>query len=82
MCVILTSTAPPLPQREAFHCSAYAEIALGFLLIFQLVTPMRNLTLIFFYWNLLKMRYQTPDSSASHRQVGVGGGFMIIRALS
>ncbi|MEW5301671.1 MAG: hypothetical protein WDW38_002688 [Sanguina aurantia] len=59
-------------QREAFHCSAYAEIALGFLLIFQLVTPMRNLTLIFFYWNLLKMRYQAPDSSASHRQVWQG----------
>lgn len=44
----------------------FAEIALMFYLIAMLITPSRNILMLFFYFNMLKTRYVAPDSSANH----------------
>ncbi|GAX77857.1 hypothetical protein CEUSTIGMA_g5299.t1 [Chlamydomonas eustigma] len=49
--------------------TTWCEVALGFLVVGLLITPNRNFMLVFFYWNMLKMRFLTPESSAAHRQV-------------
>lgn len=56
-------------SREAFltQISTWSELALGLLLVVMLITPNRNFLLLFFYWNMLKMRYVTPESAANHR---------------
>ncbi|KAL3678381.1 hypothetical protein R1sor_021337 [Riccia sorocarpa] len=48
--------------------SANVEVGLGFLLIFNVLTPQRNLIQALVYWQLLKLKYQAPASSANHRQ--------------
>ncbi|OAE32341.1 hypothetical protein AXG93_3017s1110 [Marchantia polymorpha subsp. ruderalis] len=47
--------------------SANVEVGLGFLLIFMVVTPQRNLVQTLVYWQLLKLKYQSPTSSTYHR---------------
>ncbi|KAG6545678.1 hypothetical protein Mapa_012863 [Marchantia paleacea] len=47
--------------------SANLEVGLGFLLIFMVVTPQRNLVQTLVYWQLLKLKYQSPTSSTYHR---------------
>mmetsp|Transcript_5504 Transcript_5504/g.12192 ORF Transcript_5504/g.12192 Transcript_5504/m.12192 type:complete len:345 (+) Transcript_5504:99-1133(+) len=56
-------------QRQALVTSAYTEVATGAMLIIQLFSPARNFLLAFFYWNMLKMRYQAPEPSPYHREV-------------
>lgn len=56
-------------QSQALVVMAGAEVALGLLLVVELLSPRRQLLLVFFMWNMLKMRYHAPDSAAYHRQV-------------
>lgn len=49
--------------------AANMEISLGFLVIFFLFTPQRNILLIFFYWQILRLEYHSPASAWYHRQV-------------
>ena len=37
--------------------SRYTQVALGLLLIIELLTPMRNLLFLFMYWQFLQLRY-------------------------
>lgn len=46
--------------------SANSEIGLGFLLIFLIFTPQRNLLQALLYWQLLKLKYQAPSSAPYH----------------
>jgi hypothetical protein len=52
---------PALDQAQTF-----GEIALMLYLAALLITPSRNILMLFFYFNMLKTRYVAPDSSASH----------------
>ncbi|EIE18733.1 hypothetical protein COCSUDRAFT_68176 [Coccomyxa subellipsoidea C-169] len=56
-------------QGQALVFNAGAEIGAGLLLLLGLLTPARSIMLTFIYWrNFLPARYNTPDSSAYHRQ--------------
>ena len=55
---MIQAKGPALEQATTF-----AEIGLGFYLLALLITPRRNILLLFFYWNMLKTRYIAPDSS-------------------
>ncbi|KAK9806982.1 hypothetical protein WJX72_009425 [[Myrmecia] bisecta] len=56
-------------QTQALTYNAAAEIGVGFLVIAALLSPPRNLLLVFLYWNFLRMRFYSPDAAAYHRQV-------------
>lgn len=47
--------------------SANCEIGLGFLLLFLLITPQRNLIQLLVYWQLLKLMYHAPTTATAHR---------------
>lgn len=47
--------------------SSNCEIGLGFLLLFLLLTPQRNLIQLLVYWQLLKLMYHAPTTASSHR---------------
>ncbi|XP_015962550.1 uncharacterized protein LOC107486510 [Arachis duranensis] len=49
--------------------ASHAEIGLGFLLIISLFSWQRNIIQTFMYWQLLKLMYQAPVTSAYHRNV-------------
>ncbi|KAL2610049.1 hypothetical protein R1flu_028622 [Riccia fluitans] len=62
-CTLVESNTVAIRQM-----SANVEVGLGFLLIFNVITPQRNLVQTLVYWQLLKLKYQSPVSSANHRQ--------------
>ncbi|PKA63864.1 hypothetical protein AXF42_Ash004874 [Apostasia shenzhenica] len=49
--------------------SSNAEVALGFLLIFSLISWQRNILQAFMYWQLLKLMYHAPATASFHRSV-------------
>lgn len=53
-------------EKEIVAYSVLAEIVLGFWLVVQIATPSRQIMTTFMYWNFLKVRYQSPQSNASH----------------
>lgn len=53
-------------QREALIFNASCEVALAFQCILRLFTRMRSIMLVFMCFNMLKMRYNSPDSKAYH----------------
>lgn len=52
----------------AQQANAGAEIVTGFLLLLLLLTPSRNILQTFLYWQILRVRYWSPDCMACHRQ--------------
>ena len=40
-----------------------------FQIIFRLFTKLRSIMLVFMFFNMLKMRYNSPDSQAYHKYV-------------
>lgn len=52
----------------AQQSNAGAEIMTGFLMLMLLLTPSRNVLQTFLYWQILRVRYWSPDCSACHRQ--------------
>ena len=67
-------------QQQALMLNAAAEIGTGFMSVLALMAPPRSLLLPFMVWQILKMRYWSPDAAAYHRQVScthckhAGGG--------
>ena len=55
-------------QQSALMLNASAEIAIGFMAFMQLLSPGRSVSLVFVYWNFLKMRYNCPDAAKYHKQ--------------
>ena len=51
------------------QATTFAEIALLFYLVALIITPSRNILMTYFYFNMLKTRYVSPDSTASHAAV-------------
>lgn len=43
--------------NEANDTIGFLEVVTGFVLIFELVTPYRNLIVLFLHWQMLRMRY-------------------------
>jgi len=56
-------------QREALIFNAAAEVMAFFQIIFRLFTKLRSIMLVFMFFNMLKMRYNSPDSQAYHKYV-------------
>lgn len=53
-------------EKTIVHYSVLAEIFLGFWLVVQMAMPTRQMMTTFLYWNYLKIRYQSPQSNATH----------------
>ncbi|KAJ3695316.1 hypothetical protein LUZ60_000693 [Juncus effusus] len=47
--------------------SANSEIALGFLLIFSLLSWQRNIIQTFIYWQMMKLMYHSPATGSYHK---------------
>lgn len=58
--------------------AANMEISLGFLVVFFLFTPQRNILLIFFYWQILRLEYHSPASAWYHQQVWAQLGRQVV----
>lgn len=58
-------------QQQALLYNAGAEIGTGFVVILNLLTPPRNIFLVFIHWQWLRMRYWSPDSANHHRMVNL-----------
>ena len=56
-------------QQQALLLNAAAEIGTGFMSVLALMAPPRSLLLPFMVWQILKMRYWSPDAATYHRQV-------------
>ncbi len=56
-------------QKAALIFNATCEVISFFQVLFRLFTRMRSVMLCFMFFNLLKMRYHSPDSQAYHRFV-------------
>lgn len=56
-------------QQQALMLNAAAEIGTGFMSVVSLLSPPRSLLLPFMVWQILKMRYWSPDAATYHRQV-------------
>ena len=56
-------------QQQALLLNAGAEVALGFLTVLQLAAPPRNFLLPLMVWQILRMRFWSPDAAGFHRQV-------------
>ena len=41
--------------------SALGEVVLGIALIVEIFTPMRNIMLVFMYWQMMQVRYMASD---------------------
>lgn len=53
-------------EKAIVFYSTLAEVGLGFWLVVQMAMPSRQIMTTFVYWNYLKIRYQSPQSSALH----------------
>ena len=60
-------------QQQALLLNAAAEIGTGFMTVAALLAPPRNLLLPFMVWQILKMRFWSPDAANYHRQVRACG---------
>eukprot|EP00898_Chlorokybus_atmophyticus_P007626 jgi/Chlat1/7865/Chrsp66S07304 len=64
--------------QDALLLCAACEVTVGFILLLQVFTgPSRNLMRVFAYWQLLRMRYRSPSSSANHRRVWYSLGMKV-----
>lgn len=61
----------PAAQALVRQASTWAELSLGFLLIVLLLTPSRNLLLLFFYWCVGRGALAAPACRAFHRTLAL-----------